>query len=159
MSCTDSDWPAVYWNLKKTRQRWARVRCVLTRDGATPKISGMFYKALAQSVLLYGVETWTLSQSIVTALEGFHHRVARALSGLKPKLQNGEWVYPPIANALSAASMHPLSTYIERRRRYLRAYVALSPVLSHCLNPPPRLSGTPTGKVYWWEQDLTGLVV
>ena len=33
---------------------------ILTRDGATPMVSGMFYKAVVQSILLFGLETWVL---------------------------------------------------------------------------------------------------
>jgi hypothetical protein len=63
LAFNDDDWPAVYQNLSRVRRRWRQIRCILTRDGATPAISGMFYKAtVVQSVLLYGCETWTSKQ-------------------------------------------------------------------------------------------------
>jgi hypothetical protein len=39
-------------------------RHVLTREGATQAISGMFYYKVivVQSVLLYGCETWTITR-------------------------------------------------------------------------------------------------
>jgi len=57
LSNQDIDWSEVYSNLKKTRPRWARVSRVLAREGADTRVSGMFYKAVIQSVHLYGCET------------------------------------------------------------------------------------------------------
>ena len=84
ISFLDDDWPAVYRNLKKARQRWAQVSRVLTQEGSSPRVCGMFYKAIVQSVLLYGCETWVITPQVLKALEGFHHRVARRLSGRMP---------------------------------------------------------------------------
>ena len=53
-SSTDDDWPAVYQNLSKARKQWARIARVLSRTGASPRTSSMFYQAVVQSVLLYG---------------------------------------------------------------------------------------------------------
>ena len=68
-------------NLSKARKQWARIAHVLSRTGASPRTSSMFYKAVVQSVLLYGSETWTLSATMLKVLRGFHNRVARKLSG------------------------------------------------------------------------------
>jgi hypothetical protein len=57
IASNDDDWPALYRNIPRARRRWGMVRRVLTREGATPAISGMFYKAIVQSILLYGCET------------------------------------------------------------------------------------------------------
>jgi hypothetical protein len=54
LSSTDDDWPDVVKNLAKARKRWATISRVLIHDGATPRISAMFYNAVVQSVLLYG---------------------------------------------------------------------------------------------------------
>ena len=42
ISASDADYPAAYYNLKKARKRWARVSRVLTREGADPRVYGMF---------------------------------------------------------------------------------------------------------------------
>jgi hypothetical protein len=57
LSSSDDDWLDVIKNLAKARQRWARISRVLTREGATPRVSAMFYKVVIQTVLLYGSET------------------------------------------------------------------------------------------------------
>ncbi len=36
----------------------------------------MFYKAVVQSVLLYGSKTWNLTKTVLARLEGFHIRAA-----------------------------------------------------------------------------------
>lgn len=81
LSSMDSDWPALYENMAKAWQHWARVSIILARDGASPWVSGMFYKAIVQAVLLYGSETWVITQPMMKALEGFHHIVAHWLTG------------------------------------------------------------------------------
>jgi hypothetical protein len=54
LSSTDDDWPDVVKNLAEARNRWATTFRVLIWDGATPRISAMFYMSFVQSVLLYG---------------------------------------------------------------------------------------------------------
>jgi DNA-binding transcriptional regulator/RsmH inhibitor MraZ len=44
----------------------------------------MFYKAIVQSMLLYGSETWDAAFKVIKALSSFHHRMARQLSGRIP---------------------------------------------------------------------------
>jgi hypothetical protein len=53
----DDDVRAVRSQIKKARGIWARVGQVLQADNTPPKVSAKFYKAVVQSVLLYGSET------------------------------------------------------------------------------------------------------
>ena len=147
----DSDWPALRRNLSRARQRWGRISRLLAREGATPKVSGNFYKAIVQSVLLYGSETWVWTDSMRLTLQGFHHKVARRLSGLMPRLVNGEWFYPPIAEALQTAGLEPLEVYITRRRETLLAQVEQRPIYRIC-QATNRLPSTPPTTLVWWEQ-------
>jgi hypothetical protein len=153
LSSLDSDWPAVYYNLKKARKRWARISRVLTREGADTRVSGMFYKAVVQSVLLYGCETWTVTAQVLKVLEGFHHRVARRLSGKRPYYLPGEdrWVYPPIAEALAGASLYPIARYVSVRQNTLAEQVATRPILALC-KETERMSGS-SRLTLWWNQD------
>jgi hypothetical protein len=68
-------------NLAKARRRWDTISWVLIQDGATPRISAMFYKVVVQSVLLYGSEYWVLSPKMLSKLEGFNKQIARRLTG------------------------------------------------------------------------------
>jgi hypothetical protein len=51
---------------------WARVAQVLLTENALPRISAKFYKAIVQSVLLYGSKTWVLNKAVMARLEGFY---------------------------------------------------------------------------------------
>ena len=153
LTSTDDDWPAVAANLRKARQRWAMVSRILRKDNMDPGVAGWFYKALAQSVLLYGSETWVLTKAMITALEGFHHRVARSISGQKGRYIAAEdrWVYPPIETALAAAKLYPLEHYLSERRNRLVDTIATRPILTLCMESE-RLSGAAPRK--WWWQNL-----
>ncbi len=73
----DNNSQAMRANLKKARKSWARVSSVLRAENASPKVCGVFYKAVVQAVLLFGSETWKLSPASLKSLEGFHIRAAR----------------------------------------------------------------------------------
>jgi hypothetical protein len=118
ISFDDADTQAMWSNLKKARRCWARVSRVLRAENATPKISGMFYKATVQAVLLYGSETWSLSHSSMKRLEGFHIRAAWRMSGKKPERnKNGSWTYPRSDAVLKAVGLKPIAHYLDVRRQ------------------------------------------
>ena len=149
LSSLDSDWPAVHRNLSRARQRWGSVSRVLAREGANPRISGMFYKAVVQTVLLYGCESWVLSKTMDDVLVRFHHRIARRLSGCTARKRGDQWEYPPIAEALETAGLFPMGEYISRRVDRVRAHVSTRPVAVLC-DQSRVLPGTAARQV-WWE--------
>jgi hypothetical protein len=73
----------------------------------------MFYKAIAQAVLLYACKTWVIPDSMLKPIQGFHHRVARRISKKQPYKSHGQWVYPPSEQALEEAKLHPAEHYSE----------------------------------------------
>jgi hypothetical protein len=80
----DNDSQAMRANLKKVRKSWAQVSHVLRAENASPKVCGVFYKAVVQAVLLFGSEMWKLSPASLKSLEGFHIRAARQMAGIQP---------------------------------------------------------------------------
>ena len=66
-----------------------------------------------------------VNDGIFRSLNGFHHRVARRLSGLPVRFDPiaGDWIRPDANLALQRASLLPLSEYILRRRQYLLNWV------------------------------------
>jgi hypothetical protein len=66
----DDDWEAARLNLFNARNQWMTISRVLTRSSASPRISALFYKATIQTVLLYGSETWVITNEILQLL---HH--------------------------------------------------------------------------------------
>lgn len=159
LSDTDNDWPAVYKNLSKARKRWGMVSRILRRDGLRPKAAGMFYKAVVQAVLLYGAETWAVSPAMLKALEGFHHRVARQLTGKVGRYlpREDRWYYPPIEEALEEAGLFPIKVYIDRRQNTLVDHVATRPLLGLCLDCD-KLDGSSRAQLWWEQSNVAALV-
>ena len=56
----DDDWTVVIQNLTKAWVVWRRITRILSRDGARPQMSGFLFKAVVQSVLLFGAEMWVV---------------------------------------------------------------------------------------------------
>ena len=48
----NSDWTAIYQNLRKSRRRWGMTLKVMDKTGETVRAQGMMYKVVAQSVIL-----------------------------------------------------------------------------------------------------------
>ena len=150
----DSDWMAIQSNIKKTRARFAQIEPLLMRDGATMRISAYFYKATCQAILLYGCETWTLSQSKMEHLIRFHNKMVRRLAKqnirLDPNTQ--QWIYPAVAPLLNLLRMYPIETYINKRKQYLLKYfIESSPSLDDVLTT---MNTTTSRKDYWWNTTL-----
>jgi hypothetical protein len=100
-------------NLRKARGCWAWILPVLRAENTTPWMSGMFYKATVQAVLLYGSETWSLPPSSVKRLEGFHIQAAWQMSSLRPeKKPNGSWLYPCSVYVLEKAGLKMITHYM-----------------------------------------------
>ena len=104
MTEVEDDWPVLVGNLQKARNIWGRMSRILIQEGADPKVSGHFFKALVQAVLLLGAETWVLTPRMERALSSFHNRVARRITRRqKRRLGGGSWDYPPLATAMGEA--------------------------------------------------------
>ena len=85
-------------------------------------------------------------------LEGFHHRVARRITGNQARrLPNGEWEYPPLEPALEAAGLFPMKEYVRRRQAHIADYIATRPICNMCVDATP-LSGS-SRRLRWWQQD------
>ena len=99
LSQDDNDIQALRSQLRKARRMWEKVGQVLQKENSPPQVSAKFYKAIVQSVLLYGSKMWVLSPAVMARLEGFHIRAAyRMAKEHTPHWRmNCHWVYrPPI---------------------------------------------------------------
>ena len=112
-----------------------------------------FYLAIVQAVLLYGADSWTITKKYFAALERFHKRAVRHITGQHIRRdENGVWHYPDHDVLLQKCGLWPIATYIERRRGTLRTYLhdnkteLLEEVKS--LGPPAR----DPHRVLWWKQ-------
>ena len=58
MTELDNDCPTVMGNLRKSQKSWTHLERILGREGSSLRVSGMFFKAVMQAVLIFGSETW-----------------------------------------------------------------------------------------------------
>ena len=97
---TDDNWPAVVRNLARSKTVWRRISWILSREGATPRVSGFFFKVVIQAVLLFVADTWLVTPRMGMALGGFHTQVAIRLTVQLPqRTTNGTWKYTSAAVA------------------------------------------------------------
>ena len=70
ISETEYDYPAVVRNLSRSKKLWIRMSRILSREGADPQVSGLFFKAVIQAVLIFGTETWVVTPRMGKSLGG-----------------------------------------------------------------------------------------
>jgi hypothetical protein len=106
----DDDVQAVQSQLCKGRRTWASVRQVLHRENALPRPSAKFYKAIVQSILLYGSKMWVLSKAVMARLEGFYIRAAYQMAKERVPLwgPHQQWIYPSSVKMLEECGMHTI---------------------------------------------------
>ena len=146
------DWLAVVGNLGKARKSWGRLSRVLVREGEDPKVSGNFYKAVAHAVLLFGAETWVLTQRVQKALDRFQSRVAMRLirKQLRQRM-DGSWDYLPLAEALGETGLDEIRKSVTRMHNTVAQYIATRPILDLCKRDTRRLGARVSQRL--WEQD------
>jgi hypothetical protein len=154
MSMDDNDRPAIRGNLKKARRCWARVSRVLRAENAPPRVSSSFYRATVQAVLLYGSETWTITQSMMRVLEGFHLKAAWRIATVNKPVRkpDGTWVYPTSEDVLEEVGLKTIKHYIEVRRQTIANYIVNRPIYLFCEDAERRRGSMP--RLYWWEQSF-----
>ena len=54
ISAADDDWPALVRNFLRARELLNSMVVVLSREGAEPRMSGFFFKAVVKAVFLLG---------------------------------------------------------------------------------------------------------
>ena len=76
-------------------------------------MSGNFFKAVVQQVILFGAETWVVSPMMERALSAFLHGAVRRLTGRQPRRgRDGEWHYPSLEGAMAEAGLTDIRTSI-----------------------------------------------
>ena len=80
MKAADENWPEVVENLMKARKSWARMARIMGREGSKPRVLGMLFKVVVQSVLLFGSEMWVPNPRMGRDLSSFQHGVTRCIT-------------------------------------------------------------------------------
>ena len=76
LTALDEEWEEVVENLRNVRKQWESMLRIIGREGADPRTPEKFYKAVVQTTLLLGSESWVMFPSIGRTLGGFHRRVS-----------------------------------------------------------------------------------
>ena len=115
---SDDDTETIKRQINKTKYRWMRLSRVLKRRDANPLIMGSFYKAVIEAVLLYGSESWVISENNMKNLRSFHNKCARHMVGYHIKLDNktNTWTHPPTDDVLQNGGLKPIEYYISNQR-------------------------------------------
>ena len=146
----DDDNHAIDRQLKRAKAKWARIGKILSVKTTDPRVRGYFYKAILQAVLLYGSESWVISDFKLKQLRSFHHRVARYITGRHIKqLADGTYECPPTEEVLEEAGLYSLDTYIERRRNTIWTEIKNRPIVERCMNSTAL--STTVGRSTWWK--------
>ena len=116
ISSADNGWPLVVRNLSRARAVWDRITRIISREGAELRVSGFFFKAMVQAVLIFGSETWTVTPRMGRDLGGFQDQVARRLTDLIPQQKTDEKrEYNLVAAAREEAGFQTTEEYIRQQ--------------------------------------------
>ena len=66
MTVLEENWPVFVGNLWKAWKSWSRFTRILGREGPIPGMSGIFFKAVVQAVLIFGSKTWVMNPHVGT---------------------------------------------------------------------------------------------
>ena len=81
ISDTDDDWTEVVTNFAWEKMVWRSMTYIIIREGATPRVSGFFFKDVMQAVLIFRADTWVFTTRMGKALGGFQTKVEIRLTG------------------------------------------------------------------------------
>ena len=130
-------------------------------ENAAPKVCGKFYRATAQDVFLFRIETWNLAPSAMKVLEEFHVRTAHRMAGTLPaKHKNGQdWIYPSSTDLMKTAGLRPIADYIEVWRSTIAKFIKHRQILGTCKGRVRRRGSNREN--FWWYQyfSLEGTII
>jgi hypothetical protein len=148
----DDDTHASSRQLVRTRLKWNRSGRVLRSEGIKTRAMWYFYKAIVQAILLYGSETWVVSDAHLRQFRSFHSGVGRHLTGrhIRP-LEDGSWFCPPTVEVLedAGAGLQTIDEYINGRRQTVRSFTRHRSLYEAC-RQLTALS-TNINKAVWWQ--------
>ena len=102
-------------------------------------------------MLLYaGERTWVVTERTWKALNTFHHKVARYITGDHIQLMsNGEWLLPSSSEVLEKAGLHTVKEYVDRRKLTITPFIQRRPIYVKCLNS--KVTWTNVHQKVWWN--------
>ena len=69
----------------------------------------MMYKAVVQTVLIYRIDFWVVTEAMLKVMEVFHHCLNRRIAGMSSwKVGEEVWEWSLVTEELEAVGMWPL---------------------------------------------------
>ena len=125
----DDDFLDVRRKIMRARSVWGMLGTLLQLEGADPRVEEMFYRAVVQVILLYGLESWVLLVATKRKAEGMNTRFLREITGNRVlRLVKGTWETPRAEGVREAEGMQTDMTYIRRWQETVAQWVALHPL-------------------------------
>jgi hypothetical protein len=150
---SDEDLPAVENQLRKARQVWARISKIIKKQtNCNIKIMSSFYKSIVQTILLYGSESWVLTQFMMNKLNSFHNMCARHITGRHIKLENDVWEYPSTEITLQQANLLTIEQYINKRKKTVEKYIQTQQIYEECVIS--KANSQTSRKLVWWKSPI-----
>ena len=129
----DNNLTVVEKNLSRASKVWSRMSCILGREGVAPQVSGFFFKAMVQEVLIFRAETWVVIPRMGNSMGGVQTQVERRLTVLLlRRTPYGSWRYTSAAAARDEAVFLNMEEYISRRYNTVAQYIATRSLLDLC---------------------------
>ena len=149
---SDDDWKSVLHNIRKARQVWGRLGKLLRREWAELTVPEKFYLTVVQAVLLFGAETWVLTEIMIQRLEGAHVIFLRKITRKQAtRRRYGYWRQVTSEAVLQGAGTQTIRTYVDRRQATVAEWVATRHILYVCVQE----TGYEVGgrlRVPWWRK-------
>ena len=114
-----------------------------------------FYLTIVQAVLLYGADSWVVSEKDLSKRKSFHKRAIWHMIGTHiQKLNDGEWVYTDHCKLIFKSRLFSIETYLERRRGTLWEY--FNNHRKGLVEEMERMDAFRRGctKLLWWDQEF-----
>ena len=126
---TDDDWTEVRRNIVRARFFWWGLGTLLQWEGADPRVAEIFYRAVVQAILMYGLETWVLLAEMEKKVEGAQTGFLRQITGKQVwRIVDGAWETPRAEVVREAAVMQSVMTCIGIRQVTVAQWVKLRPI-------------------------------
>ena len=118
-------------------------------------VLAIFYRAVVQSILLYGSETSVLLASMTKRVEDTYTEFLQLITGMNERrLGDGTWETSGVEGVQEAAGTQSVRTYIEQWRATVAQWVALSSSIEMCTRETGYVGGG-CRREAWWCQEAT----
>ena len=115
-------------------------------------MSAVFYQAVVQTVLIFGVETWIFPEEMSRKLEGAHVGFLRQITGQRAvRREDGTWRQVEEDKVFKKTGTQSLGNYIYRRQTTVAEWVTLRPILEVC-DRETGYEGGGRRREPWWRE-------